>query len=91
MTEEERVYGATANPLGTPAAAEDPTIQADPDAEHQAAIRSHDADPYADSPDAGDETACNCNGAWHARKQHCVDWPCPGCSYLCPPEPGVTD
>jgi hypothetical protein len=47
------------------------------------------ADPYAESPDAGDDSACNCGGAWHARRQHCVDWPCPGCTRICPPEPGV--
>jgi hypothetical protein len=46
-------------------------------------------DPYAESPNAGDDSACDCNGAWHARKQHCVDWPCPGCTRICPPEPGV--
>lgn len=46
-------------------------------------------DPYAESPDAGDESACDCNGAWHARQQHCVDWPCPGCTRICPLEPGV--
>lgn len=46
-------------------------------------------DPYAESPDAGDDSACDCNGAWHARKQHCIDWPCPGCNYICPPEPGA--
>lgn len=46
-------------------------------------------DPYAESPDAGDDSACDCNGAWHARKQHCIDWPCPGCHFICPPEPGA--
>lgn len=46
-------------------------------------------DPYADSPDAGDDSACNCHGAWHARNQHCVDWPCPGCTHICSPEPGT--
>ncbi|WP_065966559.1 hypothetical protein [Streptomyces sparsogenes] len=46
-------------------------------------------DPYAESPDAGDTSACNCNGAWHAMEQHCVDWPCPGCARICPPEPGT--
>jgi hypothetical protein len=45
-------------------------------------------DPYADSPDAGDDSACDCGGAWHFRLQHCVDWPCPGCPRICPPEPG---
>ncbi|MFE3855272.1 hypothetical protein ACFXPN_29590 [Streptomyces griseorubiginosus] len=50
-------------------------------------------DPYADSPDAGDESACNCHGAWHARMQHCVDWPCPGCDpyRICSTEPGAHD
>jgi hypothetical protein len=42
-------------------------------------------DPYANSPDRGDDSACNCGGAWHARFQHCVDWPCPGCDRLCAP------
>lgn len=46
-------------------------------------------DPYHDSPDAGNTNACNCNGAWHQMQQHCVDWPCPGCDRLCPPEPGI--
>lgn len=46
--------------------------------------------PYADSPDAGDGSACDCHGAWHAREQHCVDWPCPGCDRICPHEPGTT-
>jgi hypothetical protein len=54
---------------------------------------ARDCDPphvrAAESPDAGDDSACNCGGAWHARKQHCVDWPCPGCTRICPPEPGV--
>lgn len=43
-------------------------------------------DPYANSPEARDDSACDCNGAWHARFQHCVDWPCPGCDRLCPLE-----
>lgn len=43
-------------------------------------------DPYAESPDAGDTSACDCHGAWHARQQHCVDWPCPGCPRICLPE-----
>lgn len=42
------------------------------------------------SPDAGDPTACDCHGAWHAMQDHCVTWPCPGCDRICPPEPGVT-
>lgn len=46
--------------------------------------------PYGDSPDAGDDSACDCHGAWHARRQHCVDWPCPGCDRICPREPGTT-
>lgn len=46
-------------------------------------------DPYANSPDAGNEYACDCNGAWHAMQQHCVDWPCPGCDRICPAEPGT--
>lgn len=46
-------------------------------------------DPYAESPDAGDDSACDCGGAWHARKQHCIDWPCPGCPRICQPEPGA--
>lgn len=48
-------------------------------------------DPYAMSPDAGIEEACDCGGAWHAMKQHCIDWPCPGCNRICPPEPGTED
>ena len=48
-----------------------------------------DRDPYTDSPDAGDDSACDCGGAWHFRFQHCVDWPCPGCPRICPPEPGI--
>ncbi|MGA4875892.1 hypothetical protein [Streptomyces lydicamycinicus] len=46
-------------------------------------------DRYAASPDAGDDSACDCGGAWHARRQHCVDWPCPGCDRICKPEPGA--
>lgn len=46
------------------------------------------ADPYAGSPDAGDDSACDCHGAWHHAYQHCVDWPCPGCDRICPAEPG---
>lgn len=42
-----------------------------------------------ESPDAGNPHACNCNGAWHAMEDHCVSWPCPGCRYLCPSEPGI--
>lgn len=48
-----------------------------------------ETDPYADSPDAGITEACNCGGAWHAMQQHCVDWPCPGCTRICEPEPGT--
>lgn len=48
-------------------------------------------DPYADSPDCGDDSACGCGGAWHFSYQHCVDWPCPGCTRLCPLEPGLQD
>ena len=48
-------------------------------------------DPYRESPDAGCLEACNCNGAWHAMQQHCVDWPCPGCDRVCPAEPGTGD
>ncbi|MEV7770493.1 hypothetical protein [Kitasatospora sp. NPDC086791] len=48
-----------------------------------------DTDPYADSPDAGDTSACKCHGAWHAAEQHCVDWPCPGCDDICRPETGA--
>lgn len=48
-------------------------------------------DPYADSPDAGDDSACNCHGAWHFAYQHRVDWPCPGCDYLCRPETTTED
>lgn len=48
-------------------------------------------DPYADSPDAGNTSACNCGGAWHAMEQHCIDWPCPGCPRICPPEPGTEE
>lgn len=59
------------------------------DAVRTAITAWENADPYAASPDRGDESACNCGGAWHARKQHCVDWPCPGCDRICPPEPGV--
>jgi hypothetical protein len=48
-----------------------------------------DTDPYADSPDVGNTEACSCGGAWHAMQQHCIDWPCPGCTRICPPEPGT--
>ncbi|WP_326729020.1 hypothetical protein [Streptomyces phaeochromogenes] len=59
------------------------------DAVRAAVTAWENTDPYAASPDRGDESACNCGGAWHAAKQHCVDWPCPGCDRICPPEPGV--
>lgn len=60
-------------------------------AREEQALRAEEntADPYASSPDAGDDSACNCGSAWHARRQHCVDWPCPGCDRICPPEPGA--
>jgi hypothetical protein len=41
------------------------------------------------SPDRGDASGCGCGGAWHEAQDHCVSWPCPGCDYLCPAEPGV--
>ena len=47
------------------------------------------AAPYAASPDADNDAACRCHGAWHAMQQHCVDWPCPECPRICPTEPGT--
>ena len=38
------------------------------------------------SPDAGNQDACDCHGAWHAMQDHCVSWPCPGCPGI--PWPG---
>lgn len=35
-------------------------------------------DPDEDDDDAGDEP-CKCGGAWHAVRDHCRTWPCPGC------------
>ena len=43
------------------------------------------------SPDAGNQDACDCHGAWHAMQDHCVTWPCPGCPAICPPEPGTQE
>jgi hypothetical protein len=31
-----------------------------------------------DDDTAGDEP-CNCGGAWHAVRDHCRNWTCPGC------------
>lgn len=57
------------------------------------AVDQHAEDdaPPRISPDHGDESACNCGGAWHEAQDHCVSWPCPGCTQLCPPEPGAHD
>ncbi|WP_314411422.1 hypothetical protein [Streptomyces sp. DSM 40484] len=61
----------------------------DHEAAEAAVTAWENTDPYAASPDRDDESACSCGGAWHFARQHCVDWPCPGCDRICPPEPGV--
>ncbi|MFI0528519.1 hypothetical protein ACH3XX_00545 [Streptomyces scabiei] len=54
------------------------------------AVDQHAAsEPARRSPDHGDASACGCGGAWHEAQDHCVSWPCPGCTRLCPAEPGV--
>lgn len=57
------------------------------------AVDQHAEDdvPPRRSPDHGDSSACGCGGAWHEAQDHCVSWPCPGCTRLCPPEPGPGD